>query len=109
MNLNSFKQKGPYTEIGIGATVGLFTGFITMRIGKLAAIAVGSSILILEIAQMEGLIKFDWSAIPKLLDMGKQQMSNKSSIIEQALDFAITNMAFTTSFIGGVFIGIGLS
>lgn len=39
-----------------------------MKIGKFAAFAVGGSIILLEIAHQEGLIKINWSKLDKSVD-----------------------------------------
>jgi len=44
------------------------TGFTTMKIGKFAAFAVGGSIILLEIAHQEGLIKINWTKLDKSVD-----------------------------------------
>lgn len=109
MDRSLVSHKGPYTQIGLGAAVGLLAGLVTMKLGKLAAIVVGSGIILLEIAQIEGLIHLDWSTLPKMFEKSKGQLTDTSSLILQARDFAITNMTFTVAFVGGTFFGIGLS
>lgn len=44
------------------------TGFVTMRIGKLAALAVGGGILILQVANHKGYISIDWDKVTKKAD-----------------------------------------
>lgn len=39
------------------------TGVITMRIGKVAACAIGGSIIVMQIAAQEGYIKINWDKI----------------------------------------------
>lgn len=41
------------------------TGFLTMKVGKVVAVAVGGSIILLQIASNEGYITIDWSKITK--------------------------------------------
>lgn len=44
------------------------TGFATMKVGKVAAFAIGGGIILIEIAHQEGYINVDWSKITKKLD-----------------------------------------
>lgn len=44
------------------------TGYSTMKIGKTAAFLIGSSILLLEVAHEQGLIKIDWNKVSKKVD-----------------------------------------
>lgn len=39
-----------------------------MKVGKVAAFAIGGGIILIEIAHQEGYIKVDWSKITKKLD-----------------------------------------
>ena len=41
------------------------TGFLTMKVGKMAAFAVGGSIIILQVAAHQGYIKVNWDKIRK--------------------------------------------
>ncbi|KYN37885.1 FUN14 domain-containing protein 1 [Trachymyrmex septentrionalis] len=50
-------------QIIIGTTSGWVTGFVTMKIGKVAACAVGGGIIMLQIAAHQGYIKINWEKI----------------------------------------------
>lgn len=41
------------------------TGFLTMKVGKIVAISVGGSIILLQIAANEGYIQIDWNRLTK--------------------------------------------
>nr|CAD7447072.1 unnamed protein product [Timema bartmani] len=45
-----------------------FTGFITVRVGKAAAFAVGGSVLLLQVAHHQGYIKVNWDKVYKHVD-----------------------------------------
>lgn len=44
------------------------TGYITMKVGKAAAVAVGGGIILLQIANQQGYITIDWNKINKKVD-----------------------------------------
>lgn len=44
------------------------TGFVSGKIGRLAAITVGGSIILLEIAHEQGIVKLDWCKVSKKVD-----------------------------------------
>ncbi|XP_011176244.1 FUN14 domain-containing protein 1 [Solenopsis invicta] len=50
-------------QIIIGSTSGWVTGFVTMKIGKVAACAVGGGIIMLQIAAHQGYININWDKI----------------------------------------------
>lgn len=57
------------------------TGFITMKAGKIAAVAVGGGILILQIAQHKGYIHINWDKVynsaDKMIDKIEEQATGK--------------------------------
>ncbi|KNC27036.1 hypothetical protein FF38_02336 [Lucilia cuprina] len=57
---NLISSLSPYYQIGVGATSGWLTGFILMKIGKFAAILLGSAIILIKIAENERFIDIDW-------------------------------------------------
>ncbi|XP_078038962.1 FUN14 domain-containing protein 1 isoform X2 [Augochlora pura] len=52
-------------QIVIGTTSGWVTGFMTMKVGKMAALAFGGGIIMLQIAVHQGYIKVNWDKIQK--------------------------------------------
>lgn len=66
--LGDISSKSAYTQIFIGAVSGWVTGYSTLKIGKLAAFAIGGTIIVVEIAHLEGYIQIDWSKMTKKLD-----------------------------------------
>ncbi|CAO1387943.1 unnamed protein product [Diamesa serratosioi] len=63
--LGDVSKKSATKQILIGAGSGAVTGFLTMKVGKLVAISVGGSIILLQIASNEGYISIDWSKVTK--------------------------------------------
>ncbi|XP_032663372.1 FUN14 domain-containing protein 2 isoform X2 [Odontomachus brunneus] len=47
----------------IGSTTGWVTGVVTMKIGKVAACAIGGGIIIMQIAAHQGYIKINWDKV----------------------------------------------
>lgn len=66
--LGDISKKSASKQIVIGATSGWVTGYVTFKVGKLAAFAVGSTIILLQVANEHGLIKIDWSKVNKRVD-----------------------------------------
>ncbi|XP_017758160.1 PREDICTED: FUN14 domain-containing protein 1 isoform X2 [Eufriesea mexicana] len=63
--LGDVSKKSATKQIIIGTTSGWLTGFVTMRVGKIAAFAVGGGIIMLQIAAHQGYIKINWDKIQK--------------------------------------------
>lgn len=63
--LGDVSKKSATKQILIGTTSGWVTGFMTMKVGKIAAFAVGGGIIMLQIAAHQGYIKINWDKIQK--------------------------------------------
>lgn len=53
------------------------TGFITMKVGKVAACAVGGGILLLQIAAHQGYVKINWDKIQSKAEKITDKMEEK--------------------------------
>lgn len=63
--LGDVSKKSAAKQILIGTSTGWVTGFLTMKVGKIVAVSVGGSIILLQIAANEGYITIDWNKITK--------------------------------------------
>ncbi|KMQ91716.1 fun14 domain-containing protein 2 [Lasius niger] len=63
--LGDVSKSSATKQIIIGSTSGWVTGLVTMKIGKVAACAVGGGIIMLQIAAHQGYIKINWDKITK--------------------------------------------
>ncbi|XP_049881833.1 FUN14 domain-containing protein 1 isoform X1 [Pectinophora gossypiella] len=55
-------------QLILGTASGWITGFITMKIGKIAAVGLGGSVILLHIASQKGYIDINWDKINKKVD-----------------------------------------
>ncbi|XP_037919294.1 FUN14 domain-containing protein 2 isoform X1 [Hermetia illucens] len=81
--------KAATTQICIGATTGWITGFALVKIGKMAALAIGGTIVFLEIANENGIVKIDWGKVEKEVDKVTDRVEeavtgNKKSWMDKA-------------------------
>lgn len=64
-------------QIMIGTASGWATGFMTMKVGKVAAFALGGGIIMLQIAANQGYIKINWDKIQKKADKLTDKVEEK--------------------------------
>lgn len=101
-------------QIGVGAATGWCAGYVTMKLGKMAATAIGGSLLLLQIAHHKGYVKIDWNKMTddstSLADRMKDKLKFKSkSGLEKFQDFAKENIYVAGGFTAGFFLGIASS
>jgi FUN14 domain-containing protein 1 len=87
------------------------TGFLAMRVGKTAALALGGGIILLEIANEKGYIKINWDKVQKNLDKVTDTVEEKVSgqapgWMDKVMSFTQKQTPFTSGFIGGFLIGL---
>ncbi|GLV46593.1 uncharacterized protein CBL_13350 [Carabus blaptoides fortunei] len=66
-------------QLIIGSSSGWCTGFIGMKVGKVAAVAVGGGIILLQIANHNGYININWNKINKKIDKISDKVEEKVS------------------------------
>ncbi|XP_076640358.1 FUN14 domain-containing protein 1 isoform X2 [Colletes latitarsis] len=75
--LGDVSKKSATKQIIIGTTSGWVTGFVTMKVGKIAAFAVGGGIIMLQIAAHQGYIKINWDKIQKKAEKISDKVEEK--------------------------------
>lgn len=98
----------PYSQIGMGVASGCLIGFILMKIGKVTAIAMGGAIILIKIAEIEGLIHINWSKIKQNVQHFPIKSPNNLTL-GNTEEMSLNIQNFVISFVGGSLIGIGCS
>ncbi|KAL7028944.1 hypothetical protein ACKWTF_006046 [Chironomus riparius] len=79
--IGDVSKKSAAKQIFIGTSTGWVTGFLTMKVGKIVAVSVGGSIILLQIAANEGYITIDWNKITskanKLADKAEEAITGE--------------------------------
>ncbi|KAJ9584545.1 hypothetical protein L9F63_021103 [Diploptera punctata] len=83
-------------QLVIGSISGWCTGFITMKVGKVAAMAVGGGIILLQVANHQGYININWDKVYKQVDKveekatgrGQKWMDKVERCVDRKLDKA---------------------
>ncbi|XP_029674843.1 FUN14 domain-containing protein 2 isoform X3 [Formica exsecta] len=98
-------------QILIGTTSGWVTGFVTMKVEKIAACAVGGGIIMLQIAAHQGYIKINWDKITRKAEKITDKMEEKITgegpkFMDKVGKLWKKNSFIATSFLGGFIIGL---
>eukprot|EP00092_Neocalanus_flemingeri_P004978 GFUD01005354.1.p1 GENE.GFUD01005354.1~~GFUD01005354.1.p1 ORF type:complete len:151 (-),score=57.50 GFUD01005354.1:346-798(-) len=101
-------------QLGVGGVAGWTTGYLTMKAGKMAATAIGGTLLLLQIAHHKGYIKVDWNKMTSdsasMADKIKKKLHLKSkSGLEKFQEWSARNIYLAGGFTGGFFLGIASS
>ncbi|XP_030748372.1 FUN14 domain-containing protein 2 isoform X2 [Sitophilus oryzae] len=109
--LGDISKSSATKQIVLGASSGWVTGFLAMRVGKTAALALGGGIILLQIANEKGYIKVNWDKVNRNLDKVADKVEEKisgegPSWMDKVITFAKRNTPFSSGYIGGFLIGM---
>lgn len=108
-------------QIIIGGSGGLVSGYIVKRVGRVAAITLGGTLILLQAAQHFGYVNINWKKVQndlkKKANKAVKALEQTSGVTDQeSFDrfisntklFVKDNLTFGLSFLGGIFIGVAL-
>jgi FUN14 domain-containing protein 1 len=117
--LKDINEMPTLNQVIIGGTAGITTGYVLSKVGKIAAFTVGSSVIVLQLAQHLGYIEINWGKKKsKLEDLKKKaikaaeeagltnQNNRRDKYVNQIKSFFQENVTFAASFGGGLLVGI---
>ncbi|XP_064614902.1 FUN14 domain-containing protein 1A-like isoform X2 [Liolophura sinensis] len=98
-------------QLAIGGVSGWCAGYLFSKIGKVAAAAMGTSMILLQIAQYNGYIQINWNRVERSVTEAKERFDrgstrNLPAYFESVHDFLRQNMFVAGGFAGGFLLGI---
>jgi len=111
---NDLRKAPVPKQLAVGGAAGWCAGYITMKAGKMAATAIGGTLLLLQIAHHKGYIKVDWNKMTNdsasMADKIKKKLHIESkSGMQKFQDWSARNIYLAGGFTGGFFLGIASS
>jgi FUN14 domain-containing protein 1 len=102
--LKDVKEMSSLNQIVVGGAAGLTTGYILSKVGKIAAFTVGTSVILLQVAQNSGYIEIKWGKKSKIDQLKKKAIAAAEEVgltktdqktkVEKALTEAKVNFFF---------------
>lgn len=95
----------------VGGVTGWCAGMLFAKVGKVAAATVGTSLLLLQVAQHQGYVTVNWTKIEKSMSKAKQQIEKDTrkaypNFVANVSSFFEHNVFLASGFAGGFLIGI---
>ncbi|XP_076043470.1 FUN14 domain-containing protein 1 [Oratosquilla oratoria] len=63
-------------QVAVGGATGWAVGFLSMKVGKVAATVLGGSLLVMQIAAHKGYIKVDWNRVNKDIEKSARKIQD---------------------------------
>lgn len=106
-------KKSAAQQIAIGGVSGWCTGYLFIRFGKLAAGSLGTTLLLIQIAQHQGYIKINYREVQADIERTRGRITREANrhcpgLIENFKKFVQKNLFLAGGFAGGFLIGIAI-
>lgn len=107
-------KASPAKQLTVGGVSGWCVGFVFTKAGKVAATAIGGSLLLFQIAQHQGYVKVNWTRLNKDVQQAKNELARRANsklprIVEEGQQFIQDNIFLATGFLGGFLLGMASS
>ncbi|KAL3274707.1 hypothetical protein HHI36_016084 [Cryptolaemus montrouzieri] len=100
-------------QIGLGTSTGILAGFLSMKVGRLSALAIGGGILLYEVAHHNKIVTKDLETVSKQIRernyLNNPKAKKALDMLNYAKKFAGRNKIFSVGFIGGFLLGTGIN
>lgn len=101
-------------QIAIGTASGWCTGYLAMKVGKVAAVAAGGGILLLQLASHKGYININWDKLCRQVDKASDKIEKQATgkgpgFMDKVKEYAAKNSYLAAGFAGGFLIGVATS
>ncbi|XP_052215032.1 FUN14 domain-containing protein 1-like isoform X2 [Dreissena polymorpha] len=109
--MGDVSKKSAAQQVVIGGATGWVTGYVSVKVGKTAAIGLGCTFLLIRLAQHQGYININWRRVNQHMDEARRTLEREAvrqypQMMDKAKKFVQENMFLATSFAGGFFIGL---
>lgn len=109
--MTEMEKASPAKQLAVGGISGWVSGYVFGKVGRVAAIAVGGSIILLQIASYQGLVEVNWNFLERRIEatrrrFNEQTFDNLPYLVEHLRQFARRHFLLTGSFLAGFLVGI---
>lgn len=109
--LTEMEKATPAKQLLVGGISGWVSGYVCGKVGRIAAVAVGGSIILLQIAHYQGFIQINWNRLERRLEdtrrhLNEQTFDNLPFVVEYLREFARRHFLLTGSFFAGFLVGM---
>ncbi|KAK8732139.1 hypothetical protein OTU49_007204 [Cherax quadricarinatus] len=75
--MHDLTQQPVTKQVAVGGLSGWVVGYLSMKVGKVAATVVGGSLLIMQLAAHKGYIKVDWNKVNRELEKNAKKLKQE--------------------------------
>ncbi|XP_052784029.1 FUN14 domain-containing protein 1A-like isoform X2 [Mya arenaria] len=109
--LGDLTKKSAVQQVAIGGGAGWLSAYLSVKVGKSAALGLGATIVLVRIAQHQGYIQINWNRVNRHVEQARRKVEREAArkcpgIVDNVKTFVQQNVFLAGSFAGGFFIGL---
>ncbi|KAL5004971.1 hypothetical protein ScPMuIL_018427 [Solemya velum] len=98
-------------QLAIGGASGWCAGYIFVKVGKVAAATLGTTFLVLQVAQHKGYIRINWNRLNSETEQMRRRLEQTASreypqLLSRIQHFVKANIFLAGGFAGGFLLGL---
>ncbi|XP_033761244.1 FUN14 domain-containing protein 1-like isoform X2 [Pecten maximus] len=97
-------------QVAIGGATGWVSGYLFVKVGKIAAATLGTTIILVQIARHKGYLQINWSKVEREANEVRREIRREAnrnlSKLQHIQTFFRQNIFLGTGFAGGFLIGL---
>lgn len=108
--LGDISKQSAAKQVVIGGASGWVSGYLFVKVGKIAAMTLGTTILLVQIAQHHGYLQINWSKVEREANRARREIRREAnrnlSKLQHIQTFFKQNVFLATGFAGGFLVGM---
>lgn len=105
------KKRSKMQQLTIGISIGLTAGWLVKKIGKMTALGLGGGLILLQLANDQGIICINWDRLEKNIEENLAISDSTGNIIDWTKSKFEHHSKMQSNFlmgtVGGFFLGLG--
>ncbi|KAL8625004.1 hypothetical protein ACOMHN_012013 [Nucella lapillus] len=111
--LGDITRQSAAKQFGVGSATGVISGWLFVKVGKVAAATLGTTVLLIQVAQHQGYIQINWDRVRSTVrqaERGVQRSANRHypTFVRNFREFIQQNLFLAVGFGGGFLVGMAV-
>ncbi|KAK7090320.1 FUN14 domain-containing protein 1-like [Littorina saxatilis] len=111
--MGDVSQQSAMKQLGVGSVTGVVAGWLAVKVGKVAAATLGTTVLLVQVAQHQGYISINWDQVRSHLRQAEVKVHRTASrnypgFFNNVKQFMQENMFVAVGFGGGFLVVFSL-
>ncbi|XP_076435889.1 FUN14 domain-containing protein 1-like [Babylonia areolata] len=111
--LGDISRQSALKQFGVGSGTGVLAGWLFVKVGKVAAATLGTTVLLIQVAQHQGYIQINWDRVRSSMRRAEREVHRTANrhypgLVRNFRDFVQQNLFLAVGFGGGFLVGMAI-